>query len=307
MSWASPVSSTPTSGDSSSASRGFGRDERGIRPTRLPLPTKGTSSAPWVPQIRKRGTSRVKSAPGALVEDFIPWVRPEPNRPSASEEEEEEEEMMGLVDRYTARKPKQQKDANREADRAEGSNLLPKDGGSEMQAILIPASPETGSNVQLGLEEITRGEPWESTPIPPLLQMVLPPSQSEGCSGNAKLVLSGGKRSLPPDRILLNSYLPPRGPALTMEEVIALGPDDVKLILHRWRPFNWGESAADRLDELYPRMIRMPVTSREAELGEKYFVAVLVGTIKEDIQQIVQDGMQIRNCNYVQLVELVKC
>ena len=101
---ASPVSSTPTNGDSNSASRGPGRDERGIRPARLPLPRKGTGSAPQVPQIRKKWTSRVKITPRALVEDFIPWVHPEPNRASASKEEEEEEEMTGLVDRYTARK-----------------------------------------------------------------------------------------------------------------------------------------------------------------------------------------------------------
>ena len=66
---------------------------------------------------------------------------------------------------------------------------------------MIPASPETGSNVQSGPEEIARGEPQESTPIPPVLQMVLPPSQSEGCPGNAKLALSGRRRPLPPDRI----------------------------------------------------------------------------------------------------------
>ena len=129
--------------------------------------------------------------------------------------------------------------------------------------------------------------------------MVLPHSQSESCSVNAKLVLSGRKRSLQPNRILLNSYLPPRGLALEMEEVIAPGPNDVKLILHRWRPFNRGESAADRLDDLYPTMLRMPVTAREAGLGEEYSVAVPIGTIKEDIQQTVQDGMQIRNRIYV--------
>ena len=44
----------------------------------------------------------------------------------------------------------------------------------------------------------------------------------------------------------------------------------------------------------------MPVTAREAGLGEEYFVVVPVGTIKEDIQQIVEDGMQIHNRNYVQ-------
>ena len=56
------------------------------------------------------------------MEDFIPWVRPEPNRPSALKEEEEEEEMMGLLDRYAVRKRKRQEDAEREADRAEGSD-----------------------------------------------------------------------------------------------------------------------------------------------------------------------------------------
>ena len=43
----------------------------------------------------------------------------------------------------------------------------------------------------------------------------------------------------------------------------------------------------------------MHVTVREVGLGEEYSVAVPVGTIKEDIQQIVQDGMQIRNRDYV--------
>ena len=153
-----------------------------------------------------------------------------------------------------------------------------------MQAIVIPTSLETGSNVQSGPEEIARGEPRESTPIPPVLQVVvLPHSQSESCSGNAKLALSGRKRPLPLDRILLNSYLPPCGPTPVMEEVIAPGLDDVKLILHRWRPFNWGESTVDRLDDLYPRTLRMLVTAREAGLGEECSMVVPIGTIKEDI------------------------
>ena len=50
----------------------------------------------------------------------------------------------------------------------------------------------------------------------------------------------------------------------------------------------------------------MPVIAWEAGLGEEYSVAVPVGTIKKDIQQIVQNGVQIRNCNYVQSEELVK-
>ena len=91
-----------------------------------------------------------------------------------------------------------------------------------------------------------------------------------------------------------------------MEEATVPGPDEIKLILHRLRPFNRGESTADRLDYLYPRTLRMPVTAREAGLGEEYSVVVPIGTIKEDIQQIVEDGMQIRSRNYVQSAELVK-
>ena len=136
--------------------------------------------------------------------------------------------------------------------------------------------------------------------------MVLPLGQSESYPGNAKFALPGRKRSLPPNRILLNSYPPPRGPALDMEEVTAPGPDDVKRILHHWRPFNQGESATDCLDDLYPRRLRMPITIREAGLGEEYTMAVPVGIIKEDIQQIVQDLMQIFNRNYIQSAELVK-
>ena len=120
---------------------------------------------------------------------------------------------------------------------------------------MIPASPEMGSDVQSGLDEIAHGEPWESTPIPPVLQMVLPPNQSESYPSNAKLELSGRKRPLLPDRILLNSYIPSRGSAPAMEEVTTPWPDDVKLILHHWRPFNRGESTTDRLYVLYPRTL----------------------------------------------------
>ena len=123
------------------------------------------------------------------MEDFIPWVCLEPSRPSTWEEVEEEEEMTGLLDRYAARKRKQQEEAEREADLAKGSNRLPTDGGLEIQAIVIPGSPEKGSNDQSGPKGIAYGELRESIPIPPVLQMVHPPDRSESRLGNAKLAL----------------------------------------------------------------------------------------------------------------------
>ena len=66
------------------------------------------------------------------MKDFVPWVCPEPSRPSDLEEEEEEEEMTRLLDCYVARKRKWQESAERKADQAEGSNRPTADGGLEM-------------------------------------------------------------------------------------------------------------------------------------------------------------------------------
>ena len=83
---------------------------------------------------------------------------------------------------------------------------------------------------------------------------------------------------------MLNSYLPSRGPTPKMEEVAVPGPKDIKHIIHCWKPFNQGESAADRLDDLYPRILRMPIVARADGLGKDYSVVVHTGIIKEDLQ-----------------------
>ena len=77
--------------------------------------------------------------------------------------------MTELLDRYVARKRKRQEDVEREADGAKGSDRPPTEGGSEMQAIVIPGSPEIESNDQSSSEDIARGEPMEGTPIPSAL------------------------------------------------------------------------------------------------------------------------------------------
>ena len=39
--------------------------------------------------------------------------------------------------------------------------------------------------------------------------------------------------------------------------------------------------------------------------GEEYTISVLAGTIKEDLQEMIEDGMQVRNRNFAQSTELV--
>ena len=89
-------------------------------------------------------------------------------------------------------------------------------------------------------------------------------------------------------------------------EVSAPGGDEVKHIMHRWEPFHRGESTADRLNNLYPHMFQMPLVARGMGLGEDYMVSIPARTRKEDIQRIIDDGIQVRNRNYVQSTELVR-
>ena len=105
--------------------------------------------------------------------------------------------------------------------------------------------------------------------------------------------------------MLVNSYLPPRGPALPMEEVTVPEPKGAQEIVDWWRPFNRGESSADHLHDLYPTMLRMPVTVRVRGQGKEYNILVPCSTSKEDLQQMIEDGMQVRNRNFDQSTELV--
>ena len=113
--------------------------------------------------------------------------------------------------------------------------------------------------------------------------MIHPSDRAESRPDTAKLVRARRKKPLQPDRILLNYYLPHCGPTPTMEEVTIPGPEDIKHILHHWKPFNRGEFAANRLDDLYPRTLQMLVTTRAGGLGEEYSVVVPAGIGKKDL------------------------
>ena len=52
-------------------------------------------------------------------------------------------------------------------------------------------------------------------------------------------------------------------------------------------------------------MLRMPVTVRAGGQGEVYNISVPCSTSKEDLQQMIEDGMQVRNRNFDQSTELV--
>ena len=59
------------------------------------------------------------------------------------------------------------------------------------------------------------------------------------------------------------------------------------------------------MHQLYLVLLRMLVAVRAGGIGEEYIVLVLAYTCKDDIKQVVEDGMLICNRNLVQLEELV--
>ena len=82
-------------------------------------------------------------------------------------------------------------------------------------------------------------------------------------------------------------------------EVTALSVEEVKSILRRWEPFHREASPANRLNNLYPHIYRFLVVIRGMGLHENYSINLPTSTPKEDFQQIVEDGILVRNHNFV--------
>ena len=302
-------SSTSPSEDSNSAHPIPSQRTRSSRPERLPLPGRVAGSAPRVVKIKHKGAAGRRNAPGSKGEDFVPWVSFEHEDFQDLEEEEREERMTGLLDSYAARKRQRQLSSGIEFDiapaQAAGPSQPAAEGGSEVQVIIIPGSPESGPIDQTEPAGVARIESKEADPVPSALQVIPPSDRDEGQPSRLKFIRSELPRPTLPEQIITNCYAPLHGPEPPRVE-ISPGADEVKRIMRHWESFHRGESAADRLNNLYPHMLQMPVAARGMGLGEDYTVSVPVGTRKEDIQRIIDDGIQVCNHNYVQSTELVR-
>ena len=145
----------------------------------------------------------------------------------------------------------------------------------------------------------------EDDPAPRVLKIIPPSDQGEERPSKSKFTWSGFPKHTRPVEVLTLNYLPPRGPKPPRVEVSALGVEEVKDILRRWEPFRREASVANRMNNLYPHIYRVPVTARGMGLHEDYSVNLPTSTPKEDFQQIIDDGIQVRNRNFVQSTELV--
>ena len=59
------------------------------------------------------------------------------------------------------------------------------------------------------------------------------------------------------------------------------------------------------MHQLYPTLLWMAVVVRAEGRGEEYVVSVPAYACKDELKQVVEDGMLIRNRNFAQSAELV--
>ena len=240
---------------------------------------------------RKRASGR-RNAPRSKGEDFVPWVPTDTEGPQDLEEEERQERMTGLLDRYAACKRKRQVISSDELDAAPVQiaelnqpavdDQPAGDGSSGDQEIIIPCSPELGLTGRTEPDGAGRSESNEDGSAPTALQVIPPSEQAEEQPSRPKYMRSELPRPPRLDQVIIDSYIPPRGPEPPRVEVSIPRAEEVKDILRRWEPFHCEASSADRLGNLYPHIYRVLVVARGLGLREDYTMTLPASTPKED-------------------------
>ena len=163
------------------------------------------------------------------------------------------------------------------------------DGSLGDQAIIIPCSLELEPIGGAEPDGASRSESNEGDPAPRALQVIPPSDRGEEQPSKLKYMRSGLPKPNRPDQVITQNYLPPRGPVPSRVEISAPEVEEVKDILRRWEPFHRGASVADRLDNLYPHIYRVPVVARGMGLREDYSVTLPASTLKKDFLQVIDD------------------
>ena len=309
-------SSASSSGASSSSSSAPSRRaKKGRLECFLPLP-QIAKAAPRVVKVKRKRALGRRNTSGSIGKNFIPWIPDDADGSQDLEEEERMERTTRLLDRSAACKRKRQVNLSGESDAAPIQSVEPSqptgndqpaaDGSSRDRAISIPGSPELGLIGGAELDGVGLSESNEGDPAPQVLQVIPPSDRGEEPPRKSKHMQSGLPKPSRPDQVITHNYLSPRGPEPLRVDISAPVGEEVKDILRCWEPFHCGASAADQLNSLYPPMYWVPVAARGMGLHEDYSVLVPASTPKEDFLQIIDDGIQVQNHNFVQSTELVR-
>ena len=137
--------------------------------------------------------------------------------------------MVDLVHNFGARKHKRCANFKRATgatpEVAGEASQQPSGGSSNVKAIVVSDSPEMGFHGQSASETILLVDLGEVSPTHVKVQEDIPSKQIVGRSDKAKPTRAKRSRSLLPERLLLNAYIPLQGQAPPIEEVSVPGPE----------------------------------------------------------------------------------
>ena len=103
------------------------------------------------------------------------------------------------------------------------------------------------------------------------------------------------------EHIVVKGYIHPKEGASTSAESPIPTLGDLDLIIEKRAPFDKGEVSIKNMRDLYPAQRRVTAVAHQ----EQYIIPCPSYLGAEDIQQVAEDGMYIRNHNFVQTAELV--
>ena len=119
-------------------------------------------------------------------------------------------------------------------------------------------------------------------PAPRALQVILPSDQGEERPSGSKFTRLGLPKPTRSVEVLTLNYLPPRVSEPPRVEVAAPGVEELKVSCAAGSPFIVETFAADRLNNLYPHIYRVPIVSCGMGLHENCSVNLPTSTLKED-------------------------
>ena len=153
-------------------------------------------------------------------------------------------------------------------------------GASGERAITISGSPKLGQTGESGPDGAIQPQSGVGDPTPIALQVILPSDRGEKRTSKSQFMRSGLPKPTHPIEVLTLNYTPPCGPEPPRVEVTTPGMEEVKGILHSWEPFHREASLADRLNNLYSYIYRVPIVSRGMGLHEDCLVNLPTSTPK---------------------------
>ena len=311
------------------------------RPRRL-LSVQGSPSR--VSQIVKKGgagqakkrklTKKKTKSAGEGLEGFEDWPDSGANLPAArvveeEEEEGEEEEEEGMLRRELQarlrKRPVVSQTGNEEAEakrrriggsdaEAEESSVFTVSSSPDLSLQPVPLSqidpPSTSRDSSL--ERTDQVFDGGMTELDPAAVDALTARANAEASAKvmyaqflataetrvaAKVAVSQKQR----EHIVVKGYIHPKEGASTSAESPIPTLGDLDLIIEKRAPFDKGEVSIKNMRDLYPAQRRVTAMAHQ----EQYIIPCPSYLGAEDIQQVAEDGMYIRNHNFVQTAELV--